>query len=333
MKIFHFVAAAGLLTALTLTSCSNGAETSSTPSPEKVGPAAFYDRDANGEQLANAYFELLKQASAAAATSEDPAEQARESSAYVSPFLDPALQVQRASGERFTAGTFVPLRIPEFSVANVVTTTPREDITVVRYSLRQPGAVDLGSATLMSADYQPRLTVFRWDAALGQWLTVSHANFNNPVAAICNETPVPVKGEPLATSAEDFALGESLVAQHRSITLGETKGSLRHPQAQIQLADGQGWPTTDGSEIKYKPATSYVYEDLSVTRHDDLIVVSYSAVTGGLEMQGAQYRASAAPRLLTFLLDTDGKWRYIALANFIVPTEIPASVDCVAAKS
>jgi hypothetical protein len=329
MKLRYLFAAAGLLTALTLTSCSNSAETSSTPAPEKVGPSAFYDRGANGEQLANAYFELLKQASAAAATSDDPAEQARQSSAFVSPFLDPALQVQRASGERFTAGTFVPLRIPEFSVANVVTTTPREDITVVRYSLREPGAVDLGSATLMSDEYQPRLTVFRWDAALGQWMTVSHANFNNPVAAICNEIPVPVTGEPPATSAEDFALGESLVAQHRSITLGETKGSLRHPEAQIQLGDGQGWPTADGSQIKWTPASAYAFEDLSVTRNEGLMVLSYSAVASDLVMEGASYRSSAAPRLLTFLLDTDGTWRYIALANFTVPAEVPDTVDCV----
>ena len=46
-------------------------------------------------------------------------------------------------------------------------------------------------------------------------------------------------------------------------------------------------------------------------------------------MEGASYRASAAPRLLTYLLDTDGTWRYVALANFTVPVGVPATVDCV----
>lgn len=324
MKIRFVLAAAGLLISLTLGSCSSGAEKSSAL---KSGPAAFYDRGANGEQLANAWFDLQLESSREA-TSNDPAEEARKSSALVRPFLDPAFQAQLGSGERYTAGTHLIEFIREFELSNVVTTSPREDITIVRYTIREPGAIDLESGDLMSDEPQPRLSVFRWDSLLGQWLIVSHADYNHPVAAICDEAPVAVTGEPPVTSEEDFALGESLVTQHRAITLGEVKGSLRHPGAQIQLADGQGWPTTDGSQIKWTPASAYAYEDLSVTRNESLIVLSYSAVASDLVMEGASYRASAAPRLFTFLLDTDGTWRYIALANFTVPAEIPASVDC-----
>lgn len=325
MKIRFVLAAAGLLTALTLASCSSGAEKSLAL---KSGPAAFYDRGANGEQLANAWFDL-QLLSSREATSSDPAEEARKSSALVRPFLDSAFQAQLGSGERYTAGNHLPEFIREFELSDVVTTSPREDITIVRYAIRELGAIDLESGDLMSDEFQPRLTVFRWDAPLGQWVIVSHADYNYPVAAICNEAPVPVKGEPPAISADDFALGESLVTQQRAITLGEVKGSLRHPEAQIQLGDGQGWPTADGSQIKWTPASAYAYEDLSVTRNEGLIVLSYSAVASDLVMEGANYRASAAPRLFTFLLDTDGTWRYIALANFTVPAEIPATVDCV----
>lgn len=325
MKLRHALAA-GLLTALTLTSCSSGADTSS--APEKSGPDAFYDRGADGEQLANAWFDLQLQSSREA-TSNDPAEEARKSSALVRPFLDPAFQAQLGSGERYTAGTHFPEFIREFELSNVFTTSPREDITIVRYTIREPGAIDLESGELMSDEPQPRLTVFRWDPLLGQWVIVSHADYNHPVAAICNEAPVPVTGEPPVTSEEDFSLGESLVTQHRAITLGEVKGSLRHPEAQIQLGDGQGWPTADGSQIKWTPASAYAFEDLSVTRNEGLMVLSYSAVASDLVMEGASYRSSAAPRLLTFLLDTDGTWRYIALANFTVPAEVPDTVDCV----
>lgn len=311
---------------VTLASCSSGTG-ASLDSQASAAPAAFQDRDAGGESLANAWFELLSIPARNASLS-DPEEQARKSSAVVRPYLDPAFQIQRASGERYTADTYFPLVIREFEVSNVVTTAPREDITIVRYSIREPGAVDLESGMLMSDELEPRMTVFRWDPLLGHWVIVSHANYNHPVAAVCNEAPVRVTGEPPATSADDFALGESLVSQHRAITLGVGNGSMRHPAAQIQLADGQGWPSVDGSDIKWKPATAYAYEDLSVTRNGDLVVLSYGAVASELVMEGAEYRSAAAPRLLTFLLDADGKWRYVALANFTVPMEIPATVDC-----
>ena len=105
--------------------------------------------------------------------------------------------------------------------------------------------------------------------------------------------------------------------------------SVRHPQHQIQLADGQGWPTPDGTPITWSPAKAYDYENLVVTRNGDLMVLSYDAVAQNIVMEGDVYRSEASPRLLTYLKNPAGKWELISLANFTVPQEIPAGVECV----
>jgi hypothetical protein len=332
MKFRYRLAAAGFLALLTVTSCSSGSG-DSTASPSVAAPAAFQDHNADGASLANAWFELLSQTGSAPGTLGATEEQAREGSALVRPYLDSAFQNQRASGEHFTADNYLPSDIDDFEISDVVVTAPRDDIRIVRYAIRTPGAADLGSGMAMSADFAPRLTVFRWDADLGHWVIVSHANFNQSVAAICDQTPIPTVGAQPSTGPEDVALGESIVEQWREITTGKTSANVRHPESQIQLANGQGWPSANGAPIKWTPATDYTYADLSVTRNADLLVLSFDAVESGLEMEGVKYRSIVAPRLLTYLRNNDGKWEMISLANFTVPTAVPENVDCLKGSS
>lgn len=326
------ITAAALLSTFTLASCSSDTDTSAASASQEA-PAALLDREADGESLANAWFELLSQTGSAPGNLGATVEQAREGSALVRPYLDSAFQLQRASGERYTADTYLPLDIDAFDVSDVVVTSPRDDIRAVRYAVSTPGAADLDSGMLMSDELEPRLTIFRWDESLGHWVVVSHANYNLPVAAICDQAPIPVIGDAPATSPEDVALGEQLVQQWRDITTGVVEQTVRHPDAQIQLADGQGWPTADGTPIEWTPATAYDYSNLAVTRNDDLVVLSYDAVTSDLVMEGAEYRSTVSPRLLTYLQNEDGKWALIAIANFTVPEGIPSSVDCVTSPS
>lgn len=336
MKRLALLAAAALVSTLALASCSSDADPASggaSGAATAAAPAAFQDREADGEALANAWFELLSQTGSEAGTLGASEEQAQEGAALVRPYLDSAFILKRASGERHTADNYVPIDIDAYEISNVVVTSPREDIKVVRYAVSTPGAADLESGMLMSGELEPRLTVFRWDAELGHWVLVSHANYNHPVASICNQAPITVSGPLPDTSAEDVALGESLAEQWRQITLGESKEKVRHPEIQIQLADGQAWPTVDGSEITWTPATAYEFDNLAVTRNDDLMVLSYDAVTSDLEMEGSEYRDTASPRLLTYLQSDEGKWEMIALANFTVPTEVPATLDCVSSAS
>ena len=317
---------------MALAACSGGTSPESTDSQAAI-PAAFAERDASGEELANAWFGLLSLTGRGEGEVAESADEVEASMELVRPYLDPAFTLVRASGQRYTAGNYVPLDIDVYEVSDVVVTEPREDIRVVRYFVSEPGATAPDSGVVMSDAKAPRISVLRWDESLGHWVMVSHANFNNPVAAICNQSPIEVTGETPETGQEDIALGTSLVEQWRDITTGKSSAKVRHPANQIQLADGQGWPTTDDKPIEWAPAQAYDFANVGVARNDDLLVVSYDAIASDLVMEGDTYRANSTPRLLTYLQNAEGSWELIALANFAVPEEIPADVECVSPSS
>ena len=321
------------LAAAVLLSACGGEGATSESAPSEAVPAAFTDRDASGEELANAWFGLLSLTGREAGQVATTPEEVEEGMALVRPYLDPAFTLVRATGQRYTAGNYVPLDIDAFEVSDVIVTEPREDIRVIRYFVSEPGATAPDAGVVMSGDKAPRMSVLRWDNERGQWLMVSHANFNAPLAALCSQAPISVTGETPSTSPEDIALGTSLVEQWRDITTGVSSAKVRHPANQIQLADGQGWPTADGAPIEWAPAQAYDFANVGVARNGDLLVVSYDAVVSDLVMEGDEYRETASPRLLTYLLSPEGKWELIALANFTVPQDVPADVDCVSLGS
>lgn len=329
----------GLAGTLLLSACGGGAATSESPAAE-AGPAAFLDpktayadREASGEDLIYAWFGVLALTGRGAGEVATTPEEVEAGMAIVRPYLDPAFTLMRATGQRYTVGNFVPLDIDDFELSDFVVTEPREDIRVIRYFVKQPGATSPDAGVVMSDERAPRISVFRWDDVLGHWVAVSYANFNGAIAAICEQDPIPVTGETATASAEDVALGTSLVEQHRAITLGQVKQSVRHSEGQIQLADGQGWPTADGEPIEWSPASAYEADNIGIARNGDLLVASFDAVVRDIVMEGDEYRDTASPRLLTYLLSPEGKWEYIALANFNVPEGVPADVDCVSPGS
>lgn len=320
------VVMAGLLTA-----CSSGG--TSAESPTASVPSAFADREASGEQLADAFFGLLSMTGGASGGGSADAEAVQAGVDLVRPYLGPSFQILRSTGQRYTADTYVPADIGEFEISEVVTTQPSDDVVVVRYNVATPGAIAPDSNLLFGGDAAPRLTVFRWDDERGHWVLASHANFNSKVAAICDATPFSVDEQEPVADAETVALGETLVQQWKDITTGKVTTSILDPQAQIQLADGQGWPTADGSEIEWTPAQAYEFANVLTTRDGDLLVVSYDAVADSIVMEGAEYRSTTSPRLLTYQLDPEAGWQLISLANFTVPAEIPDGVDCVTPSS
>ena len=318
--------------AVLLSACGGQGATSDSATSE-AAPAAFADRGASGEDLANAWFGLLSLTGREAGQVATTPEEVEEGMALVRPYLDPAFTLVRATGQRYTAGNYVPLDVDAFEVSDVIVTEPREDVRVIRYFVSQPGATAPDAGVVMSGDKAPRMSVLRWDEEQGHWMMVSHANFNFPLAALCSQEPIGVSGETPAATPEDIALGTSLVEQWRDITTGVSDEKVRHPANQIQLADGQGWPTADGAPIEWAPAQAYDFANVGVARNGDLLVVSYDAVVSDLVMEGDEYRATASPRLLTYLLSPEGKWELIALANFTVPQDVPADVDCVSLGS
>lgn len=114
-------------------------------------------------------------------------------------------------------------------------------------------------------------------------------------------------GEEPSVSAEDEALAASLVEQWRDVTTGQSSARLLHAASQVQLADGQGWPSADGEPIEWAPARAYDFANVGVARNGDLLVVSFDAVVSDLVMEGEEYRAIASPRLLTYLQSLEGR--------------------------
>jgi len=96
----------------------------------------FSDRNATGEELANAFFDLLPNSGSPTGTMGTTAEQNEASKALVKPYLDPAFLLQRASGERYTAENYLPADVDGFELGDVTETRPADDVLVARYFIR-----------------------------------------------------------------------------------------------------------------------------------------------------------------------------------------------------
>lgn len=317
------------VSALAVAGCgSDNSTTSSTSTVPEAVASAMANKEATGEELANGWFGALSATGSGAGSVTATPEEVKAGANLVKPYLDPAFQLQRSSGERYLASNYVPADIEKFKISKVVVTEPADGVKVVRYAIKTPGATTPDSGRLLSGDLGPRLTVFQWDESRGNWVVVSHANFNTPIAAVCDQEPVEVTKEKPDTSEADVKTGESLVNEWRDITTGKLKKSVLDPESQIQLADGQGWPNADGRKIEWSPAKDYEPEDVAITRNANLLVASYDAVVSDLSVEGDTYRKAASPRLLTYMKNAQGEWKMIALANFNVPEGVPSGVKC-----
>ena len=136
-----------------LTACGSG---STSDTADSSVPVAFEDRSASGESLANAWFELLALTGSVTGTVEVTAEDAAAGAELVKPFLDPAFQLQRATGQRYTRDSYIPSDIDEFEISDVFVTEPRDDIKVLRYAIQTEGATVPDASMVMSDDLAPR---------------------------------------------------------------------------------------------------------------------------------------------------------------------------------
>jgi len=322
----------------------SSAATSQTPSASVESPTAnavsdafanpeeaLANPDASAEDLMDAWFGLLALAAPSGGNVATSSEEVAAGMKVMRTYLDPAFTLMRATGQRYTADNYVPLNIRDYELSDFVVTEPREDIRVIRFFVTQAGATSPDAGVVMSEEKAPRIVVLRWDEELGHWVMVSYANFNKAIAAICEQDPIGVRGETPNTSAEDLALGMSLVEWEAAAATGKSTEEVGYsPAYQVQFADGQGWPTTDEAMIDdWTPAKSYDFDNVGVARNGDVVVVSYDVVVDGVVIEGEEYRDTATPRLATYLRDSNGKWQKISVGSFNVPEGVPGDVECV----
>jgi hypothetical protein len=288
----------------------------------------FSNKNASGVELANAFFELLSKTSSPTGVVGTTAEQDKAFKALRKSYLDPAILVQRATGERYTFDTYHPADVEKFQIGDLSVTAPAADVRVVRYFVRATETLP-DTAIAMSNDKAPRLTVFHWSGADSRWKVLSHANFNTPIAVICNQKPIVDNNLVSPASAEDQVLGENLIGTFYDLL---TKGDalpILHPEIQFQSASGIGY-----ARLQNRPAPSK-YDGLQfykpiVTRNGRLLVVStYTEAKQRTLMQHNQLRAGGAPNLSTFFKSDDGKWSLVAVSSFAVPKALPDGLVCV----
>ena len=319
--------------ALLLAACGGGTTTTPTPAastrayPSGSSAEAVGDRAADGETLANALFELLSSTGSPEGTGEVSPENALAAAELTKPYLDPAFQLQRATGQRSTREDFIPNDIDAFEISNVAVTEPREGLKVIRYAVQTTAATVPDAGLVMSDVLAPRLTVVRWDGEQGHWVIVSHANFNTPVQAVCDQEPIEMISEEVTTSEADRRLGEELVREWFDLLIAGDGTPLLHPQVQGQSATGAGYTTA--AEYPGAKFGAAELSDFTVTRNGDLLVVSH-----GVDAQGSAWGGSVplgtnkTPRLHTFLQDQQGEWKLVSTAVFNPPTSLPDNAEC-----
>ena len=292
---------------------------------------AFSNKSATGEELANAFFDLLSNTGSPAGTVGTTAEQDEASKALVKPYLDPAFQLQRSSGERYVAATYLPADVDDFEIGDVREARPSSDVVVVRYSVGTTETLP-DAALVMSKDKAPRLTAFHWSEADSRWKILSHANFNTPIAAVCDKDPIVDNGLESSASPEDQALGEGLMTKFYDLLVEGNAAPILNSQMQYQSASGVGYTTLAERKKSTKlPRTEF--SDAVVTRNGSLLIISvyHQTVDERVLMQQTKLRAGKSANLATFIERGDGAWSMIALASFVPGKSLPEGAECVPA--
>lgn len=288
---------------------------------------ALRDPDATADALTDAWFAMLSLTGAETGVLGTTDEHDARSREIIAPVLDPAFQLQRASGERYVASSYVPADIDLYEIVDVTETRPTDGLVVARYGVRTTGASTADSSLVMSDDQAPRLTVFHWDGAEGQWKVLSHANFNTPVAAICGHEPLVAPVNPsVPTSAADIALAQALIEEIGRLAMEGDVRPVFDPEIQAQSASGRGYATI----ANWMPSRYDRFEpaDVLVTRNDDVLVTAYVALQAGT-LHGEDIVTRRDPRISTWRLTEDGAWKQIAYAGFATPPELPDGETCV----
>lgn len=284
---------------------------------EATHERSFADKAVSGPDLAAAFLDLLT----AAGKAEAP-------NLFIRPYLDPAFILQRASGKRYVAENYVPPLIRGYEIGDVRETRPAPDVMILRYSVRAAETAP-DTALVMSSDKAPRLTVFRWNGKASRWQVVSHANFNVPVAAVCDTSPVAQSAVISPATPDDYKLGTEIVDKFITLLEAGDAKSILNPQIQVQTASGFGYSTL-AERKKPSSVSNMTYKDPLISRDGKLLVFSaYFLTTQHDFMKDNKLRVGLVPHLLTFMQDDDGSWKMIANALFSPPADVPKGVSCV----
>lgn len=288
----------------------------------------IFNRFSSGQELASAFLELVMMTGSRSGVIGTTKEQDIYAREILKPYLDSAFQLQRSTGERFDKNNFVPTDIDEIIIDRLSETKPSSEVRVIRYFVKTNKSTTSNSGVVLSDTWAPRLSVFKWNRARSQWQIVSQANFNYPIAAMCDAQDAKSVAPTTLANERDQALGASLARQWFNLLEKGSGRPMMNAKVQGQSAGGNGYTNAEN----YKPGTisKVSLSDINVSRNDNIIVVSLNAQTDAtLYGNTDKLSSKKKPRLLTFLRNSSGYWKLIAVATFNPPSLIPSGISCV----
>lgn len=257
----------------------------------------------------------------------------KQAIAAVKAVLDPALIVQRADGRYETFKTYTPIDIDEYSISDLHATRPSPELLAVRYKIKTPEAINLASGMIGSNDLSPRLSVFRWNPIVKEWLLISHASFNPPAAQMCNSPSANNHEENHRTEPSNDAnteLAAKLIKRwyedlHRDgIDLAGPQNLLL-AKAQLVYGDGYGREGDSGyRKVKVSPTA---VKNIVARSTGAILVFRFDALNR-LHINDLAYSNQWQPRLVTATKDVNGQWRIASFSIFTYPQTPPKGSAC-----
>lgn len=320
------VSAAALL--LGLSGCASSVSALQTP-PADLSGMTGEELNAFGLAAATQAYEILSRGgSPTGQMGGDAAESDASAMAEAMDLLDDHVLIQRSSlNYGITEKTYVPTDIDEFEIERMSISQPSEGVLVALYDVALPDRTDPSTGEVFSGETLPRLTVLRWSDAVQRWQIFSHADFDTPEATLCDvkSTGGPAKS---AFAPEDVELGSQIIDDLVDAKLADDN-SVYAEGYQVVLASGERNTPSKPIASLTRPVDP---SNLEAIRSGDLMAIRYD-MPNALNVEGQSLAQEFNPRLLTYQLAEDGRWKLIATAVFAVTQNIADGIECVPATT
>jgi hypothetical protein len=224
-----------------------------------------------------------------------------------------------------TKATYEPNDVDEYKISDMVISRPSEDVLVASFNVALPNRVDLSSGIVFEGESRPRLVVLRWNNEARQWKIFTSADFDTPYAVLCNKDS---SYKPQKSQFEESAnaLAKQLMDELMQSSLNNTEKSVQAKGLQYVFASGER--KTSSGPIRAKMKRLVVPENIEAIRSGSLLAVRFDSMST-LTLDGGNVETGLRPRLFTFQLDPDGRWRVAAMAIFSVTEKVKDGISCI----
>jgi len=224
-----------------------------------------------------------------------------------------------------TKATYEPNHVGDFTFTDMVLSRPSDEVLVASFNVALPNRVDLSSGIIFSGESLPRLVVLRWNNQENQWKIFTSADFDSPRSFLCNKDSS-YKPEKSQFDEATIALARTLIDELMDSSINNTEKSVQAKGFQYVFASGER--KTSSGPIRAKMKSRVIPENVEAIRSGSLLAVRSDSVST-LTLDGGDVEKTLRPRLYTFQLEQDGRWRVVAIAIFSVTENVKEGVVCV----